>query len=217
MTSEDLEIVRALRQFSQEQEALAEKMAPLSDFAARDLMARIGREEARRERKEPVLGWLVLLQSRRALAFSTAVIVCALALLLPRSSSTADFAMALPQGIKGEGPKAPDYFLDEAPKLTVDWKNLTFRVPLKLGGQMSGVLTPKATTPGAAARQYEIQGSGNSHGESITATGQLVAMPIHRDNAPEFLKSQDVYWLQLNLTLRGTSREEHSYRVFGSP
>ncbi len=217
MTSEDSDIIRALRQYSQEQEALAEEMAPLSPFAGRHLMARIDREEARKERHEPAFYWLVLFLYRRALAFSAAVVICALTLLLPWSSSTVQFAMALPQDIKGESPKSPDYFLAPEPSLTVDWKNLTFRIPLKPGGQISGTITPTPGTPGATARHYEIKASGNSQGESITATGQLVAMPLHPDNAPEFLRAKDVYWLKLNLTLRVTTHEEHSYRVFGSP
>jgi hypothetical protein len=42
-------------------------------------------------------------------------------------------------------------------------------------------------------------------------------MPNKPDDAPQFLRAKDVYWLKLNLTFRGKTREERVYRVFGSP
>jgi hypothetical protein len=215
MSSEESEIINALRHYAKVQEAEAAERAPLSPNSTRDLMARIRREEARQGAMES--GWLVLLRSRTALAVTAGLAVVVISLVVPLNSTTAQFAMVSPEGIKGETPKPPDFFLDTAPKIAVDWKHQTLRIPLKTGGKLSGTITPKPGVPGAAAREFEIAATGESNGESITATGKMVAMPNNPDDAPQFLRAKDVYWLKLNLALRGNTREEKVYRVFGSP
>ncbi|MBL9171405.1 MAG: hypothetical protein JNN07_26975 [Verrucomicrobiales bacterium] len=221
LTPEDLALIESLRSYAAHLEREAEEKVPLSPNFSEDVMARIRREEARgearEESRESALGWLVFLQSRTALAISAALVVLALVVLIPLGSSSAQFAMALPQGIKGEPPKAPDFYLDPAPKLSVDWKRLTFSIPLRAGGELSGTLAPISGATGGPAREFDLKAAGTSNGESVSATGRLVVMPNKPDETPPVLRVQDVYWLKLNLTLRGSAREEQIYRVFGSP
>lgn len=233
MTTEELEIVDALRRYAKTQEAEAAQKSPLPPNSTRDLMARIRREEARQGAKKS--RWLVTLQCLTVSAVTAIVFGVLMAYVSGKArlravmkdateqlsgrvgSFAVQFEMASPQGIKGESPRAQDFYLDAAPTLSVDWDRQTFSIPLRAGGMISGTITPKTEAPGGAAREFDITASGTSKGESITATGQIVVMPNKPDVAPEFLQAKDVDWLKLNLTIRGNAREEQVYRVFGSP
>jgi hypothetical protein len=143
MTSQELELVEALRRYAKDQEAEASVSAPLSLNSTRAVMERIDREEARQEVDEGARTWFSIFQSRTALAMTAALAVIAVVLFATLSNSTVQFALALPQGIKGANPTDPDYFLDSTPRLSVDWKRQTASIPLRTGGKVSGTISPK--------------------------------------------------------------------------
>ena len=169
-------------------------------------------------------GWVdvwAALRSRRgvqAAAGLLALLVLGLWMQAMFFQRTETLAMSLPS-LKGGVTAEAGRFVNAKVNISVNWRKQTVVIPLKAGGRLTGRFQP--AQPGSISPVvplvFDVSATGDTDGQALTASGQLVIMPKDPDSHEKKLTAKAMLWARLNLKLQAGGKEEPLYRVFGTP